>query len=100
LTEVSIEPASVLLNRALPLEWTVASRQPVRGVPDAELRAILKANLVRWGGEARRQTTSMEGIADRYGVPLITIPWVADSPTTVGSLEQLLDDVDDLDALL
>lgn len=100
LTEVSIEPAAVILNRALPLEWTTASRQPIRGIPDAELRAILKANLVRWGGEARRQATSMEGIADRYGVPLITVPWVADSPTTVDGLGRLLADVDGLDGLI
>ncbi|MEA2023663.1 MAG: ArsA-related P-loop ATPase [Actinomycetota bacterium] len=99
LTEVSIEPAAVILNRALPLEWTAAARQPIRGIPDADLRAILKANLVRWGGEAHRQTTSMEGIADRYGVPLITVPWVADSPTTVDALGRLLDGVEGLDAL-
>ena len=100
LTEVSVDPAAVILNRALPLEWTAASRQPIRGIPDAELRAILKANLVRWGGEARRQATSMEGIADRYGVPLITVPWVAESPTTVDGLGRFLDDVNGLDALL
>jgi anion-transporting ArsA/GET3 family ATPase len=100
LTEVSVEPAAVILNRALPLEWTAVSRQPIRGIPDAELRAVLKANLVRWGGEARRQATSMEGIADRYGVPLITVPWVAESPTTIDGLEALIADVDGLDALL
>ncbi|MEA3501477.1 MAG: ArsA-related P-loop ATPase [Actinomycetota bacterium] len=100
LTEVSIDPAAVILNRALPLEWTAASRQPIRGISDAELRAILKANLVRWGGEARRQATSMVGIADRYGVPLVTVPWVAESPTTVDGLSQLLDGVETLDSIL
>jgi hypothetical protein len=100
LTEVSVEPAAVILNRALPLEWTAASRQPIRGIRDAELRSTLKANLVRWGGEARRQATSMEGIAGRYGVPLVTVPWVAESPTTVGGLKSLIADVEGLDTLI
>jgi hypothetical protein len=42
----------------------------------------------------------MEGIADRYGVPLVTVPWVAESPTTIDGLGRLLDDVEGLDAFL
>lgn len=100
LTEVSVEPSAVLLNRALPVEWADASRRPIRDIPDPEVRAILKANLVRWGGEARRQATALEGIAGRYGVPLFTVPWVAKPPTAVGNLTWLLDGVAGLDDLL
>ena len=100
LTEVSIAPTAVLLNRALPEEWADAARLPIRGIPDPEVRAILKANLVRWGGEARRQATSMEGIAQRYGVPLLTVPWVSEPPTAVESLTWMLDGVDGLDTLI
>jgi len=100
LTEVSITPSAVLLNRALPLSWADAAARPLRGIPDAELRGVLKANLMRWGGEARRQATAMEGLADRYGVPLLTVPWVAEPPITVENLASLLDDVEGLDALL
>jgi anion-transporting ArsA/GET3 family ATPase len=100
LTEVSVSPSAVLLNRALPLEWADAAGRPLRGIPDAELRAVLKANLMRWGGEARRQATAMEGLAGRYGVPLLTVPWVAEPPITVENLSALLDDVEHLDTFL
>jgi anion-transporting ArsA/GET3 family ATPase len=100
LTEVSVSPSAVLLNRALPLEWADAAGRPLRGIPDAELRGVLKANLMRWGGEARRQATAMEGLAGRYGVPLLTVPWVAEPPITVKNLSALLDDVEDLDTFL
>ena len=95
---MAVAPAAVILNRALPLEWAEAARRPIRDIPDAEVRGILKANLTRWGGEARRQTTAMEGIAGRYGVPLLTVPWVSDPPIAVESLTWLLDGVDGLDS--
>ena len=100
LTEVQVRPSGVLLNRALPLAWADAAGRPLRGIPDPELRSVLKANLLRWGGEARRQATAMEGLAGRYGVPLLTIPWVAEPPITVENLSTLLDDVEYLDRLL
>lgn len=98
LTEVAVAPAAVILNRALPLEWAETARRPIRGIPEAEVRAILKANLTRWGGEARRQATAMEGIAGRYGVPLLTVPWVSEPPIAIESLTWLLDGVDGLDS--
>jgi len=64
------------------------------------VRGILKANLTRWGGEARRQATSMEGIAERYGVPLLTVPWISEPPTAVESLTWMLDGIEGLDSLL
>jgi anion-transporting ArsA/GET3 family ATPase len=100
LTDVSVEPSGVLLNRALPVGWADAARRPIRNIPDADVRATLKENLTRWGGEARRQASAMEGIAGRYGVPLITVPWVAEPPTAVENLTQLLDGVAGLDELL
>jgi hypothetical protein len=100
LTEVKVEPSAVLLNRALPVEWAATARRPIRHIPDAETRAVLKANLVRWGGEARRQTTSMEGIAGRYGLPLLTVPWMAEPPMAVENLTLLLNEVAGLDDLL
>ena len=100
LTEIAVAPSAVLLNRALPIEWAEAARRPIRGIPDAEVRGILKANLTRWGGEARRQATSMEGIAERYGVPLLTVPWMSEPPTAVESLAGMLDGIDGLDPLM
>ncbi len=100
LTEIAVAPSAVLLNRALPIEWAEAARRPIRGIPDAEVRGILKANLTRWGGEARRQATSMEGIAERYGVPLLTVPWMSEPPTAVESLTGMLDGIDGLDPLM
>ena len=100
LTDVSISPSAVLLNRALPLAWADAAGRPLRGIPNPELRAVLKANLMRWGGEARRQATAMEGLAGRYGVPLLTVPWVAEPPITVDNLSLLLDDVAGLDPIV
>jgi len=42
----------------------------------------------------------MEGLAGRYGVPLLTVPWVAEPPITVENLSILLDNVQGLDSLL
>ncbi|MEN8233540.1 MAG: ArsA family ATPase [Actinomycetota bacterium] len=100
LTEVKVEPDAVILNRSLPLEWADAARRPLRGIPDPDTRSTLKANLVRWGGEARRQATAMESLAGRYGVPLFAVPWVAEPPTSVESLSRLLNDVQGLDELI
>ena len=100
LTEVEVEPSAVLLNRALPAAWADAARSPIRDIPDAEVRAVLKANLVRWGGESRRQASSMEGIAGRYGLPLLTVPWMAEPPMAVENLALLLNEVTGLDDLL
>jgi anion-transporting ArsA/GET3 family ATPase len=101
LTEVAVHPDAVILNRALPVAWVDAAARPLRGLSDdPALRAALKANLARWGGEARRQAKALEGLAGRYGVPLLTVPWVAEPPTSVESLSWLLDDVANLDAVI
>lgn len=94
LTDIDVTPAAIVLNRALPPEWADAALQPIAGVDDPVVRAELKDNLVNWGGEARRQATAMEGMADRYGVPLIPVPWLAEPPADAKALDALLEDVD------
>jgi hypothetical protein len=49
---------------------------------------------MNWGGEARRQSAAMVGLADRYGVPLIAVPWMAEPPMDAESLRSLLENVD------
>jgi anion-transporting ArsA/GET3 family ATPase len=99
LTEIDVEPAAIILNRALPTAWADAALLPIPNVPDPAVRAELTKNLVNWGGEARRQSAAMVGLADRYGVPLIAVPWVPAPLTDAESLIALLDGVD-LDAVI
>jgi len=99
LSEIDVNPRAIVLNRALPIEWADAAARPVRGVPDATLRAEVKANLKRWGGEARRQASAMEGLAGRFGVPLVSVPWRAEPPTTVDELGAMIDAASGLDAI-
>jgi len=99
LTEIDVRPAAIMLNRALPPAWADAALQPIQNVPDPAVRAELTKNLVNWGGEARRQTAAMVGLADRYEVPLIAVPWMPEPPTDPESLSALLEGVD-LDSVL
>lgn len=99
LAEIRIRPAAVLFNRALPLEWADAATRPARGIPDSALRAELKVNLTRWGGEARRQADAQEAVAGAFGVALMTVPWLVEAPTTVPTLRVLLDGAEGLEVL-
>jgi hypothetical protein len=94
LTEVEVRPAAIVLNRALPPAWADAALAPIPNVSDPAVRAELTTNLVNWGGEARRQSAAMVGLADRYGVPLIAVPWMPEPPTDAESLRSLLENVD------
>ncbi len=94
LTEVDVRPAAIVFNRALPPAWADAALQPLHDIADPLVAAELTGNLVNWGGEARRQAMAMEGMADRYGVPLIPVPWMTDPPTDAEGLSALLDGVD------
>ena len=94
LTEIDVRPAAIILNRALPTAWADAALQPIPNVPDPAVRAELTKNLVNWGGEARRQSAAMVGLADRYGVPLVAVPWVPVPLTDAESLIELLDGID------
>ncbi|GMQ84456.1 MAG: hypothetical protein BMS9Abin07_0020 [Acidimicrobiia bacterium] len=99
LTEIEVRPAAIMLNRSLPHAWADAALAPIANVPDPAVRAELTRNLINWGGEARRQSAAMAGLADRYGVPLVAVPWVPVPPTDPESLEALLAGID-LDELL
>lgn len=94
LTDVEVRPSAIVLNRALPPEWADAALQPVTGIDDPAMTAELQQNLVNWGGEARRQAVAMEGLADRYAVPLVRVPWMPVPPTDPAGLRALLDEVD------
>lgn len=99
LAEIRVQPTAVVFNRALPLEWANAASRPARGIPDSALRTELKVNLTRWGGEARRQADAQEAVAGRFGVALMTVPWLVEAPTTVPALHRLLDGADGIDVL-
>jgi anion-transporting ArsA/GET3 family ATPase len=94
LTEVAIRPRAIVLNRALPRSWADAAKEPVTGIDDPAVAAELHRNLANWGGEARRQAVAMEGLADRYAVPLVAVPWMPVPPTDADGLRRLLADVD------
>lgn len=94
LTDIEVTPAAIVLNRVLPPEWADAATEPVAGIADPQVAAELTSNLSNWGGEARRQATAMVGLADRYRVPLISVPWMAEPPTDAAALEALLADVE------
>ena len=94
LTDIDIRPKAIVLNRALPQSWADAATSPISDIDDPVIAAELKENLKNWGGEARRQSMAMEGLADRYGVPLIPVPWVAEPPTDATSLRALLEGIE------
>jgi hypothetical protein len=100
LQTVDAVPSGVIFNRVLPTTWARAARSPLQGIDDAELRAVVRENLKRWGGEARRQADAREELASHHTVPVATIPWMAESPTTVEELLDMLDVSPDVTALL
>lgn len=100
LPEARVRPAAVVFNRALPDAWAEAAQRPLRGIPEAEVRAVLKANLRRWAGEVQRQAGAREELAARYRVPLATVPWVLREPTSVAALAALLEGADGLAAIV
>ncbi|MGQ0850126.1 MAG: ArsA family ATPase [Actinomycetota bacterium] len=83
LPEVAAPPAAVVFNRCLPPGWANAPIPSRTGVELVE-------NLARWGAEAQRQRDARLGFASRFRTPLVTIPWVADSPTDLDSLASLV----------
>lgn len=97
---IKIRPSALVFNRALPLEWIDAARKPIRDVPDPELRADLRHNLRRWAGEARRQVDARDELAGRYRVPIATVPWLVDAPTSADALADMLRQSDGLEEIL
>jgi len=96
LQDVDVSPTGVIFNRSLPPSWARAARRPVTGVSDPEVRARVRDNLKRWGGEARRQEDAREELASHHAVPVATIPWLPDAPTTVDELLAMLEAADGL----
>jgi anion-transporting ArsA/GET3 family ATPase len=92
LTDIEIDPVAIMFNRALPREWIDDADRPLRGIDDAALRALAKANLRSWASEARRQADAMIELSSRYGVPLITVPLTSPPPDTVEDLRSLVRD--------
>jgi hypothetical protein len=41
----------------------------------------------------------MEGLAGRFGVPLIAVPWMATAPTTVDELRSMIEGTSGLAAI-
>jgi anion-transporting ArsA/GET3 family ATPase len=87
---ISIDPDAIVFNRTLPAKWITAATKPVRDVPDAELRSLLKANLTLWASETRRQTDAIDELSARYGVPVHKVPWVTPTPNDISELKDLI----------
>lgn len=96
---ISIEPSGIVFNRALPLEWIGAATKPIRGVPDAELRARARTNLRTWAAEARRQDDAANELSARYGVPMYAIGIAAPAPDDLPGLRRLVETTDMLEDL-
>jgi len=88
---IAIAPSLIVFNRALPLEWIAAAETPIRNVPNAEMRAKLKANLRIWANESRRQADASNELAARHGVPMYTIGLATHSPDDLEGLRALIE---------
>jgi arsenite-transporting ATPase len=92
LPAVAGPPAAVVFNRTLPHEWTAAARMKA---PDGRLaesiRTELRENLLRWAGETRRQDDAQREFTKRYNTTLAEIPWLAEPPTTLDTLAELME---------
>ncbi|MDJ0790281.1 MAG: ArsA-related P-loop ATPase [Acidimicrobiia bacterium] len=99
---IEIHPDGIIFNRTLPRAWVTDAERPIRGIDDPALRALAKANLRAWAGEARRQEDAADEISVRYGVEVHPVAWVTPPPTTLDDLEDLVSAtklIDELDAL-
>jgi anion-transporting ArsA/GET3 family ATPase len=89
LDDAAARPGTVVFNKQLPEEWATAANLRSPGIP-AEVRAAAKENMSRWAGEVRLQHDMKQEFAARYGLNLVDVPWVADAPTSVAALAELL----------
>ncbi|MEN8041253.1 MAG: ArsA-related P-loop ATPase [Actinomycetota bacterium] len=87
---IDITPEAIIFNRKLPEAWIDASRKPLRGIDDPELRSKTKHNLSLWAAEARRQSDAASELSARYHVPVYPVPWVTPSPQTIDALIRLV----------
>lgn len=88
LPDAAGEPAAVVFNRSLPLDWIDADQ---RAAPTTEIDRVLNANLASWSAEARRQAALRDGFEAELGAPVVTIPWLDAAPTTVDAVRRMLD---------
>lgn len=71
----------VVFNRTLPRAWTDAHQT----VDDRRLRD----NLARWSAEAGYQQTVRAAWSERHGLRVLDVPWRAEPPDEIASLETL-----------
>jgi len=83
-------PDLVVFNRTLPDEWSARSRLRSPGLEEAA-RAALRHNLERWAAESGRQRDARHDLAARLGVPMASIPWLQEAPTSLAGLVGLLE---------
>lgn len=87
LPDVASEPIAVLFNRSLPDAW-------IGAVPKKSAKSELAENLRRWGAESLRQADTRKDFAARNNAHVVTIPWMAQAPTDLNSLEALIGSAD------
>jgi anion-transporting ArsA/GET3 family ATPase len=85
LPEIEVKPAALVFNRSLPDSW-IRAKGPQGSSP---LDAAVRENMARWRTEARRNRDAREAMAARLEVPLVTVPWMRDSPRDLVSLQAL-----------
>lgn len=89
LPRVASPPAAVVFNRVLPDRWIGAAAGPGHA-PE------LVENLHRWSAEALRQRAVRREFAERYGIPIATIPWRGHAPTNRDALAALISSAEHL----
>ncbi|MEN8240103.1 MAG: ArsA-related P-loop ATPase [Actinomycetota bacterium] len=97
---ISIQPAAIIFNRALPLAWIEAAPRPIRGVDDPDLRARARVNLRMWATEAQRQGDASSELSARYGVAMHRIGLASPPPTAIDELKLMIDETDLLEEIV
>jgi anion-transporting ArsA/GET3 family ATPase len=87
---ISIQPAGIIFNLTLPMEWVEAATKPIRGMTDADLRTKARTNLRMWATEAQRQGDASAELSARYGAVMYRIGLVSPSPTTIDELHAMI----------
>jgi len=88
LPDAAGKPTSVAFNRALPPDWAAASSTD---------SGPLAENLKRWASESQRQLDAREAFGAQHRVEPAVIPWVAEAPTSLSQLGQLVRSAQGLD---
>ncbi|MCH9804698.1 AAA family ATPase [bacterium] len=75
----------IVFNRTLPETWITASTTVTN--------PRLVENLSRWAGEAAYQRDMRTDWTTRHELPVVDVPWQADTPNDIGVLETLADPI-------